>query len=194
MKRRTLLSGIAAGLAMITRDYAALEENLVALSRLNPADLRVQLSLALVRLRAQTGCRVFLLLEGAPWPRGTIGRMDAAHLRAIVASMQVRHAIQVVQAADEAGSAARLQELAAAFARALRDDVKAQVLALEGPVDKQIKDMEAAREVERIRKARTNALLAKSRQQPWTPEEQSQFLLLQQRFLRAVQQKRAGVS
>ncbi len=34
--------------------------------------------------------------------------------------------------------------------------------------------------VERIRKARTNALLAKSRQQPWTPEEQSQFLLLQQ--------------
>lgn len=42
-------------------------------------------------------------------------------------------------------------------ARALRDDVKAQVQALEGPVDKLIKDAEAAREVERIRKAEAEA-------------------------------------
>jgi thioredoxin-like negative regulator of GroEL len=71
---------IAAGLAMITRDNAGLEENLVALNRLNPADLRVQLSLALVHLRSAEGATA----ENA---RGTLVKLaltDAMRIRAIV--------------------------------------------------------------------------------------------------------------
>jgi tetratricopeptide (TPR) repeat protein len=71
---------IAAGLSMGTRDDAALEENLAALSRLNPADLRVQLNLAIVRLRPADR-------PGAEAARASLlqlARTDSMRIRAVV--------------------------------------------------------------------------------------------------------------
>lgn len=71
---------IAAGLAMITRDQTALEENLAALSRLDPADLRVQLNLAIVRLRPADGPAA----DAARSALVLLARTDAMRIRAIV--------------------------------------------------------------------------------------------------------------
>jgi len=71
---------IAAGLSMITRDNVALEENLAALSQLNPEDLRVQLNLAMVRLRPANGSAA----DAARASLLQLGRTDSMRIRAVV--------------------------------------------------------------------------------------------------------------
>lgn len=71
---------VAAGLALISHDFVALEENLAALARLQPDDVRVRLNLAITRLqhpdpaRAEAGRAALLELA----------RIDAMRIRAIV--------------------------------------------------------------------------------------------------------------
>lgn len=87
------------------------------------------------QIRTSTGCKLFLLLEGPAWPHCRFGHMTADALRAFVASMQVRHGLHVVQAADQAGSAARLHELAKAYERALGESPVAAGAADAGAAD-----------------------------------------------------------
>jgi tetratricopeptide (TPR) repeat protein len=70
---------LAAGLALADRNHAALEENLTELARLLPQDLRLQLNLAVIRLRNPDGPQ-------AAEARATLivlARNDALRIRAI---------------------------------------------------------------------------------------------------------------
>jgi hypothetical protein len=71
---------LAAGIALVDRDHAALEENLAELARLQPQDLRVQLNLAVIRLQDPEGARA----EEARSTLLLLARNDPLRIRAIV--------------------------------------------------------------------------------------------------------------
>lgn len=70
----------AAGLAILTGDNPALKENLTALNRLAPADLRVQLSLAMVRVQPADGPEA----EPARAVLIQLARTDTMRIRAVI--------------------------------------------------------------------------------------------------------------
>ena len=71
---------LAAGLALVDRDSAALEENLAELARLQPDDLRVQLNLAVARLENPVAPRA----EAGRAALMELARRDSVRIRAVV--------------------------------------------------------------------------------------------------------------